>query len=78
MTVIQTQQTSATSGNSSIRIKRLDGRYTQIFKDGFQSFSGASSGLGLQNTAIRFKQVEILKGSASTLFGGGAIAGLYF
>jgi iron complex outermembrane receptor protein len=34
-TGIQTQQTSATSGNSSIRIQGLDGRYTQILKDGF-------------------------------------------
>ena len=34
-TGIQTQQTSATSGNASIRIQGLDGRYTQILKDGF-------------------------------------------
>jgi iron complex outermembrane receptor protein len=76
-TGIQTQQTSATSGNSSIRIQGLDGRYTQILKDGFPVFSGASSGLGLlQTPPLDLKQVEILKGSASTLFGGGAIAGL--
>ena len=76
-TGIQTQQTSATSGNSSIRIQGLDGRYTQILKDGFPVFSGASSGLGLlQTPPLDLKQVEIIKGSASTLFGGGAIAGL--
>lgn len=34
-TGIITQQTSATSGNASIRIQGLDGRYTQILKDGF-------------------------------------------
>ena len=76
-TGIQTQKTSATSGNSSIRIQGLDGRYTQILKDGFPVFSGASSGLGLlQTPPLDLKQVEIIKGSASTLFGGGAIAGL--
>ncbi|MBF4491550.1 TonB-dependent receptor plug domain-containing protein [Flavobacterium sp. MR2016-29] len=76
-TGIQTQQTSATSGNSSIRIQGLDGRYTQILKDGFPVYSGASSGLGLlQTTPLDLKQVEIIKGSASTLYGGGAIAGL--
>lgn len=76
-TGIQTQQTSATSGNSSIRIQGLDGRYTQILKDGFPIFSGASSGLGLlQTPPLDLKQVEIIKGSASTLYGGGAIAGL--
>ena len=76
-TGIQTQQTSATSGNSSIRIQGLDGRYTQILKDGFPVYSGASSGLGLlQTPPLDLKQVEIIKGSASTLYGGGAIAGL--
>lgn len=37
-TGIMTQQTSAISGNSSIRIQGLDGRYTQILKDGFPVF----------------------------------------
>ncbi len=76
-TGIQTQQTSATSANASIRIQGLDGRYTQILKDGFPMYSGASSGLGLlQTPPLDLKQVEIIKGSASTLYGGGAIAGL--
>ena len=34
-TGIQTQQTSATSANASIRIQGLDGRYTQVLKEGF-------------------------------------------
>ncbi len=76
-TGIQTQQTSATSANASIRIQGLDGRYTQILKDGFPLYSGASSGLGLlQIPPLDLKQVELIKGSASTLYGGGAIAGL--
>jgi iron complex outermembrane receptor protein len=76
-TGVQTQQTSATSANASIRIQGLDGRYTQILKDGFPLYSGAASGLGLlQIPPLDLKQVEIIKGSASTLYGGGAIAGL--
>lgn len=76
-TGIQTQQTSATSANASIRIQGLDGRYTQILKDGFPLFSGAASGLGLlQTPPLDLQQVEVIKGSASTLYGGGAIAGL--
>lgn len=76
-TGIQTQQTSATSANASIRIQGLDGRYTQILKDGFPLFSGAASGLGLlQTPPLDLKQVEVIKGSASTLYGGGAISGL--
>ena len=34
-TGIQMQQTSLSSGNSNIRIQGLDGRYTQLLKDGF-------------------------------------------
>ncbi|GEP98552.1 TonB-dependent receptor [Chitinophaga cymbidii] len=76
-TGIQTQQVSATSANSSIRIQGLDGRYTQILKDGFPLYAGFSGGLGLlQTPPLDLKQVEVIKGSASTLYGGGAIAGL--
>src|ERR1700750_1404040 len=75
-TGIQTQQTSATSGNSSIRIQGLDGKYTQIIRDGFPLYSGFSGGLGLLQIApLDLKQVEVIKGSSSTLYGGGAIAG---
>ena len=76
-TGIQTQQTSATSANASIRIQGLDGRYTQTLKDGFPLFAGFSGGLGLlQTPPLDLKQFEVIKGSASTLYGGGAIAGL--
>lgn len=76
-TGITTQQTSATSANASIRIQGLDGRYTQILKDGFPLYAGFSGGLGLlQTPPLDLKQFEVIKGSASTLYGGGAIAGL--
>ena len=67
-TGIQTQQTSATSYNSSIRIQGLDGKYTQILKDGMPLFSGFSGGLSLlQIVPLDLKQVEVIKGAASTL-----------
>jgi outer membrane receptor for ferrienterochelin and colicins len=76
-TGIHTQQTSATSANASIRIQGLDGRYTQILKDGFPLYAGFSGGLGLlQTPPLDLKQVEVIKGSSSTLYGGGAIAGM--
>lgn len=76
-TGIQTQQTSATSYNSSIRIQGLDGRYTQILRDGFPLYAGFSGGLSLTQVApLDLKQIEVIKGSSSTLYGGGAIAGL--
>lgn len=76
-TGIQVQQTSATSANASIRIQGLDGRYTQLLKDGFASFGNFASGLSvLEIPPLDLKQVEIIKGPASPLFGGGAIAGV--
>ncbi|HCM75773.1 MAG TPA: hypothetical protein DIS90_05300, partial [Cytophagales bacterium] len=76
-TGIQTQQTSATSYNSSIRIQGLDGKYTQILKDGLPLYAGFSGGLSLlQIVPLDLQQVEVIKGASSTLYGGGAIAGL--
>ncbi|TAF43409.1 MAG: TonB-dependent receptor [Sphingobacteriales bacterium] len=75
-TGLQVQQTSATSGNASIRVQGLDGRYTQLLKDGYPNFGNFASGLSILETPpLDLKQVEIIKGPASTLFGGGAIAG---
>lgn len=76
-TGVQMQQTSASSANQSIRIQGLDGRYTQILKDGFPLFGGFAGGLSImQIPPLDLQQVELIKGSSSTLFGGGAIAGL--
>ena len=76
-TGIYVQQTSATSFNSSIRIQGLDGKYTQLLRDGMPLYGGFSSGLSLLQIApLDLQQVELVKGASSTLFGGGAIAGL--
>ena len=76
-TGIQTQQTSATSFNAGIRIQGLDGRYTQLLRDGYPMYGGFASSLSLLQIApLDLKQVEVIKGAASTLYGGGAIAGL--
>ena len=76
-TGIQMQQTSLSSGSTSIRIQGLDGRYTQLLRDGFPLYGGFSSGLSiLQIPPLDLQQFEIIKGSSSTLYGGGAIAGL--
>src|SRR5690606_18005864 len=76
-TGIQVQQTSATSYSSGIRIQGLDGRYTQVLRDGYPLYAGFSGGLSIMQVApLDLRQVEVIKGSASTLYGGGAIAGL--
>ena len=76
-TGIQVQQTSAASANNVFRIQGLDGKYTQLLKDGFPLFGGFSGSLSImQVPPLDLKQVEVIKGSSSTLYGGGAIAGL--
>jgi outer membrane receptor for ferrienterochelin and colicins len=76
-TGLQVQQTSATSGNASIRVQGLDGRYTQLLKDGYPNFGNFASGLSvLEIPPLDLQQVEVIKGPASTLYSGGAIAGV--
>jgi len=72
-----TLPTSAVSGTANFRIQGLDSRYTQLLKDGMPLYQGFSGSLSiLQVSPLDLQQVEIIKGSASTLYGGGAIAGL--
>lgn len=76
-TGIKVQQTSATSYTQSVRIQGLDGRYTQLLKDGFPAFGGFSGSLSLLDIPpLDLRQVEIVKGPAATFYGGGAIAGV--
>ena len=76
-TGIKVQQTSATSNTQSVRIQGLDGRYTQILKDGFPAFGGFSGSLSLLDIPpLDLRQVEIIKGPSATFYGGGAIAGV--
>lgn len=77
MSGIQIQQSSAASGNSNVRIQGLDGKYTQILRDGMPLYEGYSGGFGILSIPpLDLKQIELIKGAASTLYGGGAIAGL--
>ncbi|GAB2798057.1 iron complex outermembrane receptor protein [Hymenobacter luteus] len=74
---IQPQFTSANSGSVAFRIQGLDGRYTQLLRDGFPLYGGFSQGLSLVQIApLDLRQVEIIKGASSALYGGDAIAGL--
>ena len=76
-TGIQVQTTSATSNGAVVRVQGLNGRYTQMLKDGFPMYGGFSGSLDvMQIPPLDLRQVEYIKGSASTLYGGGAIGGL--
>jgi iron complex outermembrane receptor protein/outer membrane receptor for ferrienterochelin and colicins len=74
---VQIQQSSVTTGNSNVRIQGLDGKYTQLLRDGMPLYEGFSGGFGILSTPpLDLQQIEMIKGSASTLYGGGAIGGL--
>lgn len=74
---IQIQQTNAATGNSDLRIQGLQGKYTQILRDGMPLFGGFSGNFGiLQIPPLDLQQIELIKGASSTLYGGGAIAGM--
>ena len=76
-TGIQVQTTAAGSNGAVVRIQGLNGRYTQILKDGFPLYGGFSGSLDvLQIPPLDLRQVEYIKGPASTFYGGGAIAGV--
>jgi outer membrane receptor for ferrienterochelin and colicin len=74
---IQSQQTSAVNGNTELRIQGLPGNYTQILRDGMPMFGGYAGTFSiLQIPPLNLKQIEIIKGASSALYGGGAIAGM--
>ncbi|WP_210517799.1 TonB-dependent receptor plug domain-containing protein [Hymenobacter terricola] len=73
----QIQPTSPTTGNLDLRLQGLPGQYTQILRDGVPLYGGFAGSFGLLTVPpLDLKQVELIKGSNSTLYGGGAIAGL--
>src|ERR1700752_4522293 len=77
LSIITIQRMNPINGNDAIRMQGLDARYTQIMRDGLPLYGGFSGSLGvLSIPPLDLKQVEIIKGSASTLYGGGAIGGL--
>ncbi|HVI47750.1 MAG TPA: TonB-dependent receptor [Chitinophaga sp.] len=77
LSVIHIQNTSAVNGNNAIRMQGLDGKYTQLLRDGLPVYEGLSGNFGvLAIPPLDLKQIEIIKGSVSTLYGGGAIAGM--
>ena len=74
---IQTQVTSAATANTELRVQGLPGKYTQLLRDGMPLFGGYSGSFSiLQIPPLDLKQIEIVKGASSTLYGGGAIAGM--
>lgn len=74
---LRVQVTSTALGSANIRVQGLRGRYTQLLADGLPLFGGQASSLGLlQTPPSDLGQVEVIKGSASALYGGQALGGV--
>lgn len=74
---VRVQNTSPALGSANIRLQSLYGRYTQLLSDGLPLYGGQTSSIGLlQIPPTDLANVEIIKGSASSLYGGSALGGV--
>ncbi|MBF7073885.1 TonB-dependent receptor [Glaciecola sp. MH2013] len=74
---VRVQTTSPALGSANIRLQGLYGRYTQLLSDGLPLYGGQSASIGLlQIPPTDLASVEIIKGSASSLYGGSAMGGV--
>ncbi len=74
---IRVQVTSPALGAANVRVQGLYGRYTQILSDGLPLYGGQASSLGLlQIPPTDLRQVEVIKGSATSLYGASALGGV--
>lgn len=69
--------TSPTLGTGGVRILGLPGQYTVMLADGLPLYGGTTSALGpLDVSPVDLQRVEIIKGAASSLYGGQALGGV--
>lgn len=73
---LRVQVTSPALGSSNVRVRGLEGRYTQLLADGLPLYGG-TGGIGLLQIApTDLGQVEVIKGAASALYGPSALGGV--
>ena len=74
---VRVQTTSPALGSANIRLQGMYGRYTQLLADGLPLYGNQAASIGLlQIPPTDLGRVEIIKGSASSLYGGSALAGV--
>lgn len=74
---VRVQTTSPALGSANIRLQSLYGRYTQLLSDGLPLYGGQTASIGLlQIPPTDLANVEIIKGAASSLYGGSALGGV--
>ena len=74
---LRVQVTSPSLGAANVRVQGLRGRYTQLLADGLPLYGGQTGAIGLlQIPPLDLGQVEIIKGTASALYGSSALGGV--
>jgi iron complex outermembrane receptor protein len=76
MAGVRMQTTSAATGAAGVRLQGLKPRYSLILADGLPLYGNGGIGLDLlQMPPADLKQIEVVKGPASALYGSNALAG---
>jgi len=74
---LRVQTTSPSLGGANVRIQGLAGRYSLLLADGLPLHGGQAGGLGLlQIPPVDLGRVEVIKGTASALYGSSALGGV--
>jgi iron complex outermembrane receptor protein len=74
---LRVQTTSPSLGGATVRVQGLRGRYTLLLADGLPLYGGQTGGVGLlQIPPLDLARVEVIKGSASALYGSSAFGGV--
>lgn len=77
MSGVRVQTTSPSLGAATVRVQGLRGRYTAVLNDGLPLYGTQASGFGLvQQPPLDLRQVEVIKGAASALYGPSALGGV--
>src|SRR5690606_28416894 len=73
---LRVQSTNPSLGGANVRIQGLSGRYSLVLADGLPLY-GQVGGLGLlQIPPVDLGRVEVIKGTASALYGSAALGGV--
>jgi iron complex outermembrane receptor protein len=74
---LRVQATSPSLGSAGVRVQGLRGRYTLLLADGLPLHGGQGGGFGLlQVPPVDLGRVEVIKGTASALYGSAALGGV--
>ena len=73
---LRVQVVSPALGAANVRVQGLRGRYTQILSDGLPLYGQVGSIGILQIPPLDLRQVEVIKGVASALYGSSALGGV--